>query len=103
MPKIIGMTNRRIEKLLAKKQAIDAQLKDARARDRTQKRKDDTRRKIITGGLALRHAEMHPDSEFTKTMLKLIQEHVTTDKDRALFDLDSLGGAARQHWNTAKK
>ena len=82
------MSNSRVEKLKAKKAQIDAQLKAAQARERTQKRKDDTRRKIIAGALALEHAERNPDSEFTRTMLHLIQSGTKTDKDRALFDLD---------------
>lgn len=100
-----SMNDERIDKLLAKKAKIDAQLKDARARSRTQKRKDDTRRKIITGALALQHAEMHPQSDFTKTMLDLIHKHVTTDKDRTLFDLEPLpsSGEAGRQWKAANK
>ncbi len=82
------MSNSRVEKLKAKKAQIDAQLKAAQARERIQKRKDNTRRKIIAGALALEHAERNPDSEFTRIMLRLIQSGVQTDKDRALFDLD---------------
>lgn len=84
------MGNSRIDKLEKKKAQIDAQLKDARARDKAQKRKDDTRRKIIAGALALEHAERNPNGEFSRTILDLIQKHVTTDKDRALFGLDPL-------------
>ena len=84
------MSNSRIEKLEKQRAQIDAQLKAARARDKAQRRKDDTRRKIITGALALEHAQRNPDSDFTRTMLRLIQEGVKTNRDRALFDLDPL-------------
>ena len=84
------MSNTRLDKLRAKKAQIDAQIKAAESRERQQKRKDDTRRKIISGYLALEHAERNPDSEFARTMLRLIQEGTKTDKDRALFDLDPL-------------
>ena len=84
------MSTDRIQKLEKKKAQIDAQLKAARARDKAQKRKDDTRRKIIAGALALEHAEKNPDSEFTRTILRLIQHSVTTARDRDLFDLDPL-------------
>jgi len=105
------MSNSRVEKLKAKKAQIDAQLKAAEARERTQKRKDDTRRKIIAGALALEHAERNPDSEFTKTMLRLIQSGTKSDKDRALFDLDPMPPSnteappAKALWNrvTGKK
>jgi len=49
-----------------------------------------TRRKIIAGALALEHAEKNPGGEFSRTILGLIQRYVTTDRDRALFDLDPL-------------
>lgn len=98
------MSNPRIDKLLAKKSQIDAQLQAARARDRQQKRKDDTRRKIISGALALEHAERNPDSEFSRTMLRLIQEGTKSDKDRALFDLDPLTPPnPSEQWKTASK
>lgn len=84
------MSNSRLNKLKAKKAQIDAQIKAAEARDRQQKRKDDTRRKIISGALALEHAERNPDSDFARTMLRLIQDGTKTDRDRALFDLDPL-------------
>ena len=84
------MSNSRIDKLEEKRRQIDAQLQAARARDRAQKRKDDTRRKIIAGALALEHAERNPDSEFTQIMLRLIQNGAKTKKDRDLFDLDPL-------------
>ena len=84
------MSKSRVEQLKAKKAQIDAQLKAAQARERAQKRKDDTRRKIIVGALIQQHAELNPNSDFTRTVLKLIQQHVTTDKDRALFDLPPL-------------
>lgn len=84
------MNNPRIDKLLARKAEIDAQLKAARARDRVQKRKDDTRCKIIAGALILEHASRNPDSEFAKTVARLIHEGVTTKRDRELFGLDPL-------------
>jgi len=84
------MSNPRIDKLVKKKAQIEAQLQAARARDKAQKRKDDTRRKIIAGALALEHAEKNPNGEFSRTILGLIQTYVTADKERALFDLDPL-------------
>ena len=84
------MSNSRIDKLEEKRRKLDAQLQAARARQRAQNRKDDTRRKIIAGALALEHAERNPDSEFTRIMLRLIQNGTKTKKDRALFDLDPL-------------
>lgn len=52
--------------------------------DQEQQRKNDTRRKIIAGALALEHAQHDPD--FAATLAGLLNEHVTKPQDRALFD-----------------
>ena len=72
-------------KLLQKKDQIEAQLRDLNARERLRERKDDTRRKIIAGALALEHAEIDPG--FQATLLKLLNRYVVRSQDRALFDL----------------
>ncbi len=55
------------------------------AKGKDQARRDDARRKIIAGALALEHSELHPDSEFGQTMRMLLREHVRAD-DRHLFE-----------------
>ncbi|MHB0704098.1 hypothetical protein ACX4MT_00060 [Roseomonas mucosa] len=79
------MTPDRRAKLLVRKAQIEAQLKDLEAREQRQKRKDDTRRKIIAGALALEHAEIDP--VFGAQLAKLLNRYVTKAQDRALFDL----------------
>lgn len=69
---------------------IDNQIKAAKARERIAERKNDTRRKIITGALALEHAAKNPHSEFAKKIRSLIGEYTIDDKSRALFDLEPL-------------
>ncbi|MEM9716010.1 MAG: mobilization protein C [Pseudomonadota bacterium] len=88
------MNASRLDKLIAKKAQLEAQIQAVQSRERKQKRKDDTRRKIIAGALAVEHATQNPDSEFTRTMLHLIQNGVKSDRDRALFDLDPLPKSA---------
>lgn len=96
------MSNPRIDKLEQRRAQLDAQIQAARARDREKKRKQDTRRKIIAGALALEHAEKNPNGEFSRTILGLIQKYVTTDTERALFDLDPLPHDARKPANARK-
>lgn len=55
------------------------------ARQKEQARKDDTRRKVIAGALAIEHFEKNPDSEFARVMLRLLNDYVTRPSDRALF------------------
>ena len=84
----LTMSNARLEALLQKKKAIEAQIQQQRARERQKQRKADTRRKIIAGALALEHMEANPDSEFAAQMRKLINRYTKRDADRALFDLE---------------
>ena len=48
-------------KLLAQREKLDAEIKALEAKERAQKRKDDTRRKIILGGLVMKAAEGEPN------------------------------------------
>ena len=69
---------------------VNAQIRDAKARERTAERKRDTRRKIIMGGLVQKHVKANPESEIARKVVSLIEEYVTGDTERALFDLDPL-------------
>lgn len=70
-------------KLLQQKAQLDARLKSLDARDRRQARKDDTRRKVIAGGLTLKHAEF--DQDFRAALVTLLNRYVDRQADRALF------------------
>jgi hypothetical protein len=59
-------------------------LRRARTQEKEQTRRDDARRKIIAGALALEHFEKNPDSDFGKTMFRLLDEYARPE-DRALF------------------
>lgn len=58
------------------------------AQQRTLGRKRDTRKKIIAGALALEHMQF--DGRYGQAFRALIDEYVTRDDDRALFDLPPL-------------
>ena len=70
-------------KLLERKARLDARLKQLALQESKQQRKDDTRRKVIAGALALEHAETDP--EFAGKLTKLLNRYVTRPQDRALF------------------
>ena len=59
----------RLDRLKLQRAQVDAKIKALEARNRTQSRKDDTRRKIITGALALEHMQRH--EAFAETMMYL--------------------------------
>lgn len=58
------------------------------SQQRSQARRLDTRRKVIAGGLALKHMEF--DGRYALALKALIDEYVTRDDERALFDLPPL-------------
>ena len=83
-------TTDKLAKLKAQQDKIRARIQREKARISAQERKQDTRRKIIAGALALAHAQQHPESDFARQLNVLIGQHVTKDQDRALFGLDPL-------------
>jgi large subunit ribosomal protein L7/L12 len=76
--------NDKLAALQQRRQEIDNQVKLLEAREKEQARKDDSRRKIIAGALALEHLTKNPESEFGKVMARLLDEYVET-RNRALF------------------
>ena len=70
------MTSQRIQKLRDKHKEIALQIKNLEARTRDQDRKDDTRRKIIVGALALENMAQHPGSEFSQELWKVLNRWV---------------------------
>jgi hypothetical protein len=74
----------KLAELEQEKRQIEARIQQQKARLRVQERKDDTRRKIIAGALALEHARVNPT--FGEQLKKLIREHVTDQKSRSLFE-----------------
>lgn len=71
---------------LTKKQAqLAARIQKKKAEVTARNRRQETRRKIIAGALALEHAER--DGQFGATLKRLLGENVTRPEDRKLFDL----------------
>jgi len=85
--------------LLEKRRQIEAQLKALDARDREQRRKDDTHRKIILGGLVM--AEVEGDADLRETIRKLIEEKAA-EKDRTILS-DWLASVASGPMDEAAK
>lgn len=80
----------RLRKLEQQRAALDRQIRQEKARVKSEERKRDTRRKIILGGLIETHCEMHPDSAVAREVPRLIERFVRGGKERALFGLEPL-------------
>lgn len=74
-----------LEELQQKEAQIKARIQKKKAEVSARTRKQDTRRKIIAGALALEHAQQDPT--FSATLKRLLNDSVTRPADRKLFDL----------------
>jgi hypothetical protein len=75
----------KLASLHEKMRQLQAQAAAIEARQKEQDRKNDTRRKVIAGALALEHATANADSGFAATLNRLLNEYVKRPSDRALF------------------
>ena len=78
----IAKQEERLKQLKAQKQAILAREKKKVAE---QQRKDDTRRKILIGSFIIKQIET--DLEAKNRLLSKLDEYLTENRDRKLFDL----------------
>ncbi|MBN9289052.1 MAG: mobilization protein [Gammaproteobacteria bacterium] len=73
-----------LEALMKKRAQLDARIQNLKAKESSQQRKDDTRRKILVGSYIL------DKNQKAGTLEKIIQEldkFLSKPNDRALFDL----------------
>jgi hypothetical protein len=75
----------RLKLLQQRLEQVQRQIRLQKARERDQTRRDDARRKIIAGALALEHRDRNPDSEFGRLLLRLLDEYARPE-DRRLFE-----------------
>ena len=68
-----------------KESQLKARIQKKQAEVSAKKRKQDTRRKIIAGAVALEH--MAHDNEFAEKLSELLDNHVTRPEDRKLLGL----------------
>lgn len=81
------------KKFAARIARINKERRRVRARIAACKRKLDTRRKLLIGAALLAAAETDP--RLSKWLTEDFPAHLTSDRDRALFDLLPLGESGR--------
>jgi hypothetical protein len=92
--------NDKLAKLLEQRKAIDAQIRLEQNRENAKKKKDDTRRKILTGAAVLDEAGKHP--KFKADIDKLLGRFLKRNDERALFGLPPLPVQAAETHKTGK-
>ncbi|CCG43186.1 hypothetical protein [Magnetospirillum molischianum] len=75
----------RLAELESRKRALEAQMQAIQARQKERSRKDDTRRKVLVGAAILAEAEKNPAAK--QRLMALLDQNLTRDIDRAVFDL----------------
>jgi phage shock protein A len=80
----IEQQEQKLKQLKAQKQAVEAREK---VRKKEQERKDDTRRKILLGSYLIKKME---DENSKQKILAELNEYLTEDRDRKLFDLSTV-------------
>ena len=89
MSKLTDSIDKKLDALLEKQKQLKAQKQAAQAREHSkqqaQARKDDTRRKILIGSFIIKQIET--DLEAKNRLLSKLDEYLTENRDRKLFDL----------------
>ena len=80
------MAHDKLQKLLEQREVVAARIRREKGKERTRKRKDDTRRKILAGAAVLDRAER--DAAFKAELGALLDRFLTRADDRALFGLE---------------
>lgn len=81
------MTTSKLDQLTKKREQLNAQIQALKAKENKKKRKDDTRRKILIGGVVMK---MLKTGEMPQERLnQILDKHLDKEADRALFDLPS--------------
>jgi hypothetical protein len=73
----------KLEKLIDKRQALNAKIRQELGRDRVRKRREDTRRKIIAGAVVL----VEKDPAIKLWLQRTLDKVLTRNDERALFGL----------------
>jgi large subunit ribosomal protein L7/L12 len=76
---------KRLEVLEAKRNQLNARIQALLAREQAQHRKNDTRRKILIGGMVLKMAKSGEMPEIR--LRQLLDKYLDAERDRVLFGL----------------
>ena len=80
------MRQEKLNDLKLKRDLIEAKIKALQAKDSAQKRKDETRRKILIGGMILHKVKNNEMEE--SELIQMMDHYLESKRDRVLFNLD---------------
>jgi hypothetical protein len=82
------MADSKLKRLMEKREALNASIKQQQNKLRAGERKTDTRRKVLAGATVLEWARR--DSEFSSRLMTELRRFLVRDADRELFGLPPL-------------
>jgi len=82
------MASSKLQRLIEKRDAVNARITQEQNKLRSNERRSDTRRKVLAGATVLEWAKR--DSEFSSRLMVELKRFLVRDADRALFDLPPL-------------
>ena len=86
------MAESKIDALTKKRDQLNAQIQAIKSKEQAQKRKDDTRRKVLAGSVVMKLVK---EDKIKQSMFnQWMNEELKKEKDRALFDLSPLAQSA---------
>lgn len=79
------MVNSKLKRLIEKRDAVNARIKQEQNKLRSDERRSDTRRKVLAGAMVLEWAKK--DTEFSSRLMAELKSFLVRDADRELFGL----------------
>jgi len=79
------MADSKLTRLLEKRNAVNARIRQVQNKQKASERRNETRRKILAGAAVLQWAAR--DSEFNAKLMAELNRFLMRDDNRALFDL----------------
>jgi len=85
------MANNKLQRLIEKRNAVNALIQQEQNKLRASERKSDTRRKVLASATVLEWAKR--DGDFSSRLMVELKRFLVRDDDRALFGLPPLASA----------
>jgi hypothetical protein len=80
-----GTRMSKLNRLIERRDAVNARIRQEQNKQRTGERKNDTRRKVLAGATVLEWAKR--DNEFSSRLMAELKRFLVRDADRELFGL----------------
>ena len=77
-----------LDKLTQKREQLNAQIQAIKTKEAVQKRKEDTKRKILIGGVVLKMLKTGDMPQ--ERLTQILDKHLDKAADRALFDIPEI-------------